>query len=293
MTATRQPSKWFWMLLVVGWGLTAAANADTLFQGRRIHLSNDDNRIFRVGVKGTTAGYNFLALVEGAKQEAVALGDMGYWEQVDDPPSFLRNYDLQLIVENQYGGKFQIEFEYDPDGRDIQFRIMQGNIRVALDDDTYYPTLVISSLAPEERRPEDNILPVGSKRMVFFDFNSFDADLRKYYGSVKGLLAETDYDVLFYYYESGGYDSYYFKSVKNPAQLDTDKMGLSLENGRLEYYQRILDNLKSRHGADFADQIIIISRFGKQFMQPLKQYAEEIGMSQTMVVTFWGYDDIE
>jgi hypothetical protein len=70
-------------------------------------------------------------------------------------------------------------------------------------------------------------------------------------------------------------------------------MGLSLENGSLEYYQKILDNLKSLHGVNFADQVIIISRFGKKYSKDLKKYALEIGMNENMIVTLWSYDDIQ
>ena len=70
-------------------------------------------------------------------------------------------------------------------------------------------------------------------------------------------------------------------------------MGLSLENGSLEYYQKVLDNLKALHGVDFANQLIIVSRFGKKFSNELKQYAYEIGINRDMVVTFYSFDDIE
>jgi hypothetical protein len=70
-------------------------------------------------------------------------------------------------------------------------------------------------------------------------------------------------------------------------------MGLSLENGTREYYQKVLDNLKIRLGTDFADQVIIVCRFGKKFSEELKKYAHEIGMSPDMVITLWSYDDIK
>ncbi|MBW1913215.1 MAG: hypothetical protein JRI43_08710 [Deltaproteobacteria bacterium] len=69
--------------------------------------------------------------------------------------------------------------------------------------------------------------------MYLFDFNSFDVDIRKYYGAVKRLLKNKDSSHYFYYYESGNYNSYYFRTYRNVARLDTDKMGLSLENGRV------------------------------------------------------------
>ena len=106
-------------------------------------------------------------------------------------------------------------------------------------------------------------------------------------------MKNPDYSLNYYYYESSNYNTYYFKTYQNAGQLDTDKMGLSLENGTLAYYQGILDNLKTLYGSDFADQIIIVSRFGKPFARQLKAYAHEIGMSKDMVVTFWSYDDIE
>ncbi|MBW1913214.1 MAG: hypothetical protein JRI43_08705, partial [Deltaproteobacteria bacterium] len=98
--------------MIASLSFTGVIRADSLFEGRQINLSNSDNRVFSVGVTGTTAGHNYLALIENARQESISLGDLGYWELVPDPPASLRNYDLQLIVRNNYTGIFQIEFEY-------------------------------------------------------------------------------------------------------------------------------------------------------------------------------------
>jgi len=275
--------------------LTSAADlsAETLFSGRRIYLNNDRYSVFRIGVTGTTAGYNYLALIEGAKQESVALGELGYWELVADPPSSLRNYDLQITVENNYDGNFQIEFTYNKDRQNIDYRIKEGTIQVKLDDSTYYPTLIIEGVTSVAQMLEEGILGSGSNSLLFFDFNSFDVDLRKHYGSIKKLLDSSDSNHYFYYYEAGDYNSYYFKTYRDVAELDTDKMGLSLEDGSLGYYQKILDNLKSHFGTKFADRLIIVSRFGDQFSKELKEYAYEIGLGKDMEITFWSYDQIK
>ncbi len=254
-------------------------------------MTNDDNRIFTVGITGTTAGYNYIALIENAKQESISLGDFGYWELIDDPPSFLRNYDLQLIIKNNFKGRFKIEFEYDKRSQDILYQIKEGAIKVKLDTNEYYPTLIIDSIA-SVTPSDDAVIQSGLKRFLFFDFNSFDAHLRKYYGGVQDLLKNPDYSPYFYYYESGNYNSYYFKTYQNVTKLNTDKMGLSQEDGTLQYYQNVLDNLKSRLGTDFADQAIIVSCSGKQYSKQLKKYAQEIGISKNMVITFWSYDDL-
>ena len=279
----------FWILFCL-W--VSSSHAQTLFKGRQIHLSKDDNTIFSIGVTGTTAGYNYIALVENAKQESLPLGRLGYWELVPDPPSFLRNYDLQLTIKNRYEGRFKIEFEYDEKRHDIGYRVLEGGIRIVLENQDYYPTLVIEKAPVKEGLVKGSAEKRGLKRFLFFDFNSFDADLRMHYGKVKRLLDNPDYTAYFFYYESANYDSYYFKTYQDTAHLDTEKMGLSLENGTLVYYQRVMDNLKSRHGNDFTNQVIIVSRFGKRFSKALKKYARDIGMSKDMVVTFWSYEDI-
>ncbi len=266
--------------------------ANTLFKGRQIYLSKNDNRVFRIGITGTTAGHNYLALIENAQQESISLGDLGYWERVEDPPSFLRNYDLQFIVKNNYKGKFQIEFEYNEKSQSIDYRIKEGKIKVDLDDNNYYPALIIGSIASAPRGIDEGLIEKGLNNFLFFDFNSFDVDLRRYYGNIKRLLTETDSSHYFYYYEAGDYNSYYFKTYQDVSKLDTDKMGLSLEDGTLEYYQKILDNLKSRFGTEFADRVIIVSRFGNKYYKELKKYAYEIGLSEEMVVSFWSYDDL-
>jgi hypothetical protein len=283
--------KWIVPLLIIGLSFGGVADAAYLFQGRKIFLGNDDNRVFKIGVTGTTAGYNYIALIEDAQQESVSLGDLGYWEMIDDSPSVLRNYDLQFIVRNRSKGKFKIGFEYDKDRQDISYRILEGAVQVKLDTNEYYPTLIIDAIASPEG--VENMLPPGAKRYLFFDFNSFDADLRNYYGRVKRLMKNPDYSSYFFYYEASNYDSYYFKTYEHAGKLDTDKMGLSLENGTLKYYQKVLTDLKTLYGTDFADQIIIVSRFGKEYTKELKKYAYEIGMRKDMVVTFWSYDDIE
>ncbi len=293
MKTKLHPVKWFCIFLLTGWALAGEIHADTLFNGRRIQLSNDNNRVFKVGVTGTTAGYNFLALIENAKQESISLGELGYWELVADPPSSLRNYDLQLVIKNRYKGNFQIEFAYDRSEQDIRYRILNGPVRVKLDGSEYYPALVIDHIAAVSLSDEEGIVRSGSKRFLFYDFNSFDADLRKYYGNIKRWLKNPDFSHYFYCYEAGNYNSYYFKIYQDIKALDTDKMGLSLENDTLAYYQRVLDNLKSLHGTDFADQVIIVSRFGKKYSRELKIYAYEIGMSRNMIITLWTYGDIQ
>ncbi len=284
---------WCFIFLAIGWSFAGAIEAGSLFKGRNIQLNNDDNHLFRIGITGTTAGYNFIALIESAKQEPISLGDLGYWELVPDPPSFLRNYDLQLFIKNNYKGKFQIEFEYDRVKSDITYRITEGAIKVNLESGKYYPVLTIDSVITARPEADAILLDDDSKRFLFFDFNSFDVDLRKYYGKIKLLLSNPDYSPYFYYYESANYNSYYFKTYQNVGQLDTEKMGLSSEDATLEYYQGILDNLKSRMGTDFADQIIIVTRFGKKYSKELKKYSKEIALSRNMVTTFWAYDDIK
>ena len=269
------------------------AAVDALFEGRSIQLSKDDNRVFSIGITGTTAGYNYLALIETAKQESISLGELGFWERVPDAQSYLRNIDLQLIVKNNYKGNFLIEFEYDKSKEDITYRIKRGTVEVELDNSDYYPTLIINGIASLGQSYDEIPIISGSKRIFFYDFNSFDVDLRKYYGIVKRLMNNKDFSHYFYYYESGNYNSYYFKTYNSVGKLDTDKMGLSLEDGTLEYYQKVLDNLKSRFGPEFAGQIIIVSRFGKGYSSDLKKYANDIGFNQDMVVTFISYEDIK
>lgn len=288
----RQPTYWLLVLVMVCGVIAGEVHADSLFKDRQIYLSIDKNRTFTVGVTGTTAGYNFIALVENAKQESISLSELGYWERVADPPSFLRNYDLQLIVKNQASGRFKLEFEYDRQQQDIGYRIVEGAVDVRLDHSEYYPALIITSIAPAAPVLEADGLPSGARRVLFFDFNSFDVDLRKYYGRVKGLLSRPEYTPHFYYYEASNYNSYYFKTLQTVERLDMDKMGLSLEDGTLGYYQKVLDNLKSRMGTDFADQIIIVSRFGKKYSEDIRQYAYEIGMDRKTVITLWSYEDI-
>lgn len=283
---------WYFIFLFSGWAVTGGAEADSLFKGRDIRLINDDNHLFRIGVTGTTAGYNFIALIETVQQEAISLGDLGYWELVPDPPSFLRNYDLQLFIKNNHKGNFVIEFEYDKINRDIKYHVNEGAIKVSLDNAQYYPILTIDSVITARPESTEIAADKGAKQLLFFDFNSFDVDLRKYYGKVKTLLNNPDYSPNFYCYEAANYNSYYFKIYQHVGQLDTEKMGLSSEDATLEYYQRILDNLKSHMGSDFADQIIIVTRFGSKFSKELKKYSNDIGLSRNMVTTFWSYDDI-
>jgi len=286
-------TSWSFFLFILFLTSAADINADPLFTGRQLYLNNDKNSIFRIGITGTTAGYNYLALIENAKEESISLGDLGYWELVADPPSFLRNYDLQFIVKNNFKGNFQLEFTYNKQGQNIEYRIKEGSIEVKLDNTTYYPTLIIDGLTSVVQMLEEGGIGSGLNNFLFFDFNSLDVDLRKHYGNIKSLLKKSDANPYFYYYESGDYNSYYFKTYQDVTELDTDKMGLSLEDGSLEYYQKILDNLKSRFGTKFADRVIIISRFGNKFSKELTKYAYEIGLGNDMEVTFWSYDQIQ
>ena len=286
-------TSWSFFLFILFLTSAADINADPLFTGRQLYLNNDKNSVFRIGITGTTAGYNYLALIENAKEESISLGDLGYWELVADPPSFLRNYDLQFIVKNNFKGNFQLEFTYNKQGQNIEYRIKEGSIEVKLDNTTYYPTLIIDGLTSVVQMLEEGGIGSGLNNFLFFDFNSLDVDLRKHYGNIKSLLKKSDANPYFYYYESGDYNSYYFKTYQDVTELDTDKMGLSLEDGSLEYYQKILDNLKSRFGTKFADRVIIISRFGNKFSKELTKYAYEIGLGNDIEVTFWSYDQIQ
>ena len=128
-------------MLSACWLFAAGAVAEGLFEGREIYLSNTANKVIRIGVTGTTSGHNFVALMENARQESISLGKLGYWEKVPDPPSFLRNYDLQLTAKNRSAGNFRLELAYNPAGKDIRFRVLEGAVKVSLDQSGYYATL--------------------------------------------------------------------------------------------------------------------------------------------------------
>ena len=283
-------------LLLLGICLAAdSAGAARLFEGREIHLSQPANQVIRIGVTGTTSGRNFIALMENARQESLSLGKLGYWEKVPDPPSFLRNYDLQLTVKNQAADHFQLELAYDAAARDIRYRVLEGDIQVNLDLGDYYPTLVIVGTAPAASpapAPPPAPAPNPGKQTLFFDFNSFDSDLRRHYGKVKNALGNPAFAAYFYYYEATGYQKYYFKTYRDTARLDTEKMGLSLEDGTLAYYQKVLDNLQATHGSDLSGNVILVTRFGKKFRGALKAYARDIGMGANTSVDVWSYEDV-
>jgi len=273
--------------------VAGSTNAASLFKGREIHLSNTAHKVVRIGVTGTTSGHNFIALMENARRDSISLGKLGYWEKVPDPPSFLRNYDLQLTVKNQSAEQFQLELTYNAAERDIHYRVMEGAVTVKLDRSEYYPTLVVVSTAPVAATA---VAPpkarASKKQLLFFDFNSFDSDLRRHYGKVKQALGNPDFTAYFYYYESTGYKKYYFKTYRDTAKLDTEKMGLSLEDGTLAYYQRVLDNLKALHGSDLTGKIILVTRYGKKFAPALKKYAHDIGVDHQASVEIWSYADV-
>jgi len=280
------------LLVAASWVFTAGAFAASLFEGREIYLSDPARKVIRIGVTGSTSGHNFLALLENAKQESISLGKLGYWEKVPDPPSFLRNYDLQLTVKNNTAGTFQVELAYNPAAKDIQFRVIEGSVKVKLDRSDYYPMLVVDDAAPVKAAAAASAPPPKiRKRSLFFDFNSFDADLRKHYGQVKHLMSNPDFTAYFYYYESAEYDQYYFRTYRDTARLDTEKMGLSLEDGTLAYYQKVLENLKTLHGDDLSGEIILVTRFGKKYAQALDKFAHDIGIGDKATVLIWSYED--
>ncbi len=281
------------LLVIASWVFVTGALAASLFEGREIYLSDPARKVIRIGITGSTSGHNFLALLENARQESISLGKLGYWEKVPDPPSFLRNYDLQLTVKNNADDTFQIELTYNPAAKDIQFRVLEGAVKVSLDRSDYYPTLVIDDAAPAKAAVAVSTPPPKiSKRRLFFDFNSFDSDLRKHYGQVKRLMGNPDFSTYFYYYESAEYNPYYFKTYQDTARLDTEKMGLSLEDGTLAYYQKVLENLKALHGDDITGEIILVTRFGKKYAQALEKYAHDIGIDKQTAVLIWSYEDV-
>ncbi len=282
------------LLIGTSWLFATCAMATSLFGGREIYLSDPAKSVIRIGVTGTTSGHNFLALVKNARQESISLGELGYWEKVPDPPSFLRNYDLQLTIKNNADDNFQLELAYYPNEKDIRFRVLEGQVKVQLDHSAYYPTIVIEDKAPVIATATVVTAPPSAlKRALFFDFNSFDANLRKHYGQVKNLLNNPKFAAYFYYYESAEYEKYYFKTYQDTAKLDTEKMGLSLEDGTLAYYQKVLENLKALHGSNIAGEIILVTRFGKKYSQALSKYARDIGFGRDATVVIWSYEDLQ
>lgn len=209
------------------------------------------------------------------------------------PPSYLRNYDLQLTVKNQSAEEFQLELTYNTAARDIRYRVLEGSVAAKLDRSGYYPALVVVSTTPAAAAVTPAPKPqLSKKQLLFFDFNSFDSDLRRHYGKVKQALGNPAFAAYFYYYESTGYKKYYFKTYQDTAKLDTEKMGLSLEDGTLAYYQRVLDNLKSLHGPDLTGKIILVTRYGKKFAPALAKYARDIGVGRNASVEIWSYEDV-
>ncbi len=272
--------------------VSATARADTLFAGRDIFLTREANKVLTVGLTGSTSGAHFIALNENASQESISLGQLGYWERVPDPPSFLRNTDLQLVVQNQAKDHFLIELTYQPETRDIAYRLLKGSVHIELDTSAYYPVLVVTGVRPEASAPETAAVSDDAGRMLFFDFNSFDTDLRVNYGKVKRVLSDPSYDVHFYYYEASGYSDYHFRIFSDTSQLDTEKMGLSLEDGSLAYYQKVLDNLKAAYGDKLSGHLILVTRFGKPHAAALKRYARDIGLGTHLDLSVWSYDDV-
>lgn len=266
--------------------------ADVLFKGRNINIGDEALRTFTIGVTGTTAGHNYIALKENARQDAISLGELGFWERVPDPPSYLRNYDLQIIIENNYKGRFLIEFKYIEEKKDLHYLVKEGDVLIKINKEGYYPKLIIDSMASLGNKGEESIKEGGKGRLFFFDFNCFDVDLRKYYGKIKEQLKDKSFTHYFYYYESGNYNSYYFKVYANVNEMDTDKMGLSSENSTLKYYQDVLDNIRSHFGKDFKGSITIVTRFGNKFSYELKKYASEIVSGTEVDVNILSYDDI-
>ena len=285
--------KWGCLLVAAGWFFATGAGAANLFEGREIYLSNPAHKVIRIGVTGSTSGHNFLALLENARQESISLGTLGYWEKVPDPPSSLRNYDLQLTVRKNTDDPFQLELAYNAAEKNIRFRVLEGSVKVTLDSSSYYPALVIGSVGPVKAAAAASPPPKKIRRqMLFFDVNSFDADRRKHYGHVKRLMSTPDFTAYFYYYESAEYNPYYFRTYQDTARLDTEKMGLSLEDGTLAYYQKVLENLKALHGRDIPGDIILVTRFGKKHARALGKYAHDIGFGKQAAVLVWSYEDV-
>ena len=281
------------LLVTATWLCVGSASAAGLFEGREIYLSDPARKVVRIGITGSTAGHNFLPLMKNARQESISLGKLSYWEKVSDPPSFLRNYDLQLTVKNNAADTFEIELAYSADRKDILFRVLAGNIKARVDRSAYYPTLVIDGIAVAKAPPPATPPPAPLRRTVFFDFNSFDSDLRKHYGQVKRLMDDAAVTTYFYYYESAEYDPYYFRTYRDTAKLDTEKMGLSLEDGTLAYYQKVLENLKALHGNAITGEIILVTRYGKKFAPALKQYARDLEIGKDTTVQIWSYADVQ
>jgi len=69
MKRKRRVLEWLCILWILSCLFVAHLDAASLFKGRRIYLSDDDKRVFKIGVTGTTAGYNYIALVEDAQQD--------------------------------------------------------------------------------------------------------------------------------------------------------------------------------------------------------------------------------
>jgi len=78
MKLSNKYKSWSFFLFLVCLTSAADIKAETLFTGRQIYLNNDKNSAFRIGITGTTAGYNYLALIEDAKEESISIRDLGY-----------------------------------------------------------------------------------------------------------------------------------------------------------------------------------------------------------------------
>jgi hypothetical protein len=282
-------------ILAVCCPVAAAGNAEPeglLFKDREIHLELPLNAQVTFGVTGTTAGRRFIALATEARQQPIDLSALGYWEKVADPPSSLRNHDLQVMVHNRFNGRFKIELAYDPGHRQIRYRVVGGDVLVQVDGGSYVPLLTVVPKA-EHGAVSPATQPTSGRRLVFFDFNSFDGDLKQYYGKIKRLMQNRTVAPYFFCYEAAGYDSYFFRIYSDPGRLDTAKMGLSLENGSLGYYQKALENLKAHKGEALSGRITLVSRFGHDHAIALNQFARDIGIAVDGDIRFRSYSELE
>jgi hypothetical protein len=288
------------LLLAVAWlsvcrpaGAEETAIAGILFQGREIHLQQPRNQQVTFGRTGSTAGRAFIPLAGDAGRQALDLGKLGYWEKVADPPSFLRNTDLQVMVHDRTDTRFRIELAYDGKRRHIRFRVLEGAVAVRLDDSDTIPLLTIVPTGGRAATPAASLTPPSGSRIVIFDFNSFDGDLKPFYGRIKRLMQDSAAATFFYCYEADGYDPYFFKVYRDPGKLDTAKMGLSLEDGSLAYYQKVLENLKARQGDQLNGRLTLVSRFGGTHAVALNRFARDIGIAADGDIRFQSYSELE
>jgi len=274
-------------------GYYAIISDDLYHTGLPLNIQNNTkNVIFKIDLIYDKKAKNFnYSIINGQNYIKIMVDNSETFPLLIINPKTLEKKYYMDLKQKMPGG--EIEIIYNNYSRKINYKTTK-TIWVNLDQviNKSLIKFVINNYDYECDHIQDDRLIFKSKPFVFYDFNSTESVLKKYYPNILKIIKENNYYSFFYYYKTldkNQEDS--FNVIQKSADIKGNTIGIFYEIRDVDYYLEIINKLFSIFGKDgnFTNKIILISRYGKNISKELNDILD---LQYKVEIVFKSYDDL-